>query len=92
MRLRVRFQYNETTGKVETFQVDAVTDGERAADHDRVHDQIAADLAGVVERDAGIDREPPAGPRGDRHHTPLTAPSPDTRHQRQALPPETISG
>lgn len=90
MRFRVRFEYNEETGEVEMFRVDALAEGARAADHDRVHDQVSAELAGVVERGAGIVEEPPSGPPGAG----LVPPAPATespRHQ-EVLPPEALGG
>ena len=55
MRYRVEFRYREDTGEVELLQVDAVEDGQRAADHDERHDRVAAELASVVEQYAVID-------------------------------------
>lgn len=91
MRFRVRFEYNQETGEVETFRIDALADGPRAADHDRVHDQVSTELAGVVERDAGIVEEPP-GRREAGPTPPLAAPSTESSSQREALPPEALGG
>lgn len=62
MRVRVRFSYDARTGQVTFFQVDDVTGASPEADHDDRHDQITAEVAGVIERRALIDEVAPGQP------------------------------
>jgi hypothetical protein len=89
MRFQVRFQYNEQTGEVELFEVDAAPEGGRSGDHDRVHDQVSAELAGLLEVDAEIveQRPGPLGTERTRHDS-----RSDSDQQPQTLPPEEMGG
>lgn len=55
MRVRVRFRYRADTGEVEVFQVDDVGGAPSGADHDRIHERAALDVARVVDRDPLIE-------------------------------------
>lgn len=90
MRLRVRFQYNEETGDVEVFQVDAVAEGQRTADHDSVHDRVSTELAAVVERSAQIVEQPPHAQAGTGFLP--ASPLPQTQQQTEqgTAPPEAL--
>lgn len=59
MRVRVQFRFRPGTGEVELFQVDDVDGGPRSPHHDQRHDEAAADVARVVERNARIDEVDP---------------------------------
>jgi hypothetical protein len=48
VKYRVRFRYDESSGEVQLFQVDAAETGERATDHDADHDRVATEVAEVV--------------------------------------------
>jgi hypothetical protein len=86
MRFRVRFAYNEQTGEVEMFRVEALTDGARAQDHDDVHDRVSGELADVVEPGAAVYEEqsrplPSTGPglqQQDEDRTRHETPSAET--------------
>lgn len=45
----VRLRINKRTGEIEFFQVDAERDGRSAAEHDRLHDELAAEIGGVLD-------------------------------------------
>lgn len=62
MRVRVRFRYNSETGEVETLLIEDIGGARPGADHDAVHDSIAADVARLVERDAVVDEVRGAAP------------------------------
>ena len=50
MRVRVRFRVNRETGRVEVFEVaDATVGAVASEEHDWDHEQIAHDVAGVLE-------------------------------------------
>lgn len=55
MRVKVQFRVNRVTGEVETFQVDHEGSRDSAADHDRKHEDIAAEIGRVLARFPGID-------------------------------------
>ncbi|MFF5290784.1 hypothetical protein [Paractinoplanes globisporus] len=59
MRVRVQFRFRTGTGEVEFFQVDDVDTGPRQPHHDQRHDEAAADVARVIERNARIDEVDP---------------------------------
>lgn len=82
MEVKLRFRFNKKSGQVEQFQVDDLG-GEYlpVEEHDRLHDQIAADLGRVLERHPRVSEIPPAvGPsQGRNQHA---TPSPDQDETR----------
>ena len=86
MRYRVQLRVREDTGEVELFRVDTVGADLRAEGHNAAHDQVTAEVAGVLETDAEIDEVyPVATPRPVAEHQPRR----ETAAERQPLPPET---
>ena len=68
MRYRVRFVFNEDTGEVELLQVDSVSQGERAPDHDAQHDRVTRQVAGLLESGAVFEEVFGAEATVVRHH------------------------
>ncbi|SDT45825.1 hypothetical protein [Actinoplanes derwentensis] len=81
MRFQVRFEYDEATGEVSVFQVDAVPESGRAGDHDRLHDQVSAELAGLLEVNAEVVEQEEPGIPGRRRGW-HTDPGETSREQR----------
>lgn len=50
MDVRVKFRFNKSTGQVEVFEIDDENSTLPAAEHNREHDRIAAEIGRVVER------------------------------------------
>jgi hypothetical protein len=63
MRVRVKLRFNKLTGEVEEFLVDD-QDLPRlpAAEHNRQHDRIAAEVGGVLERHPAVTEVLPGQP------------------------------
>ena len=72
MRYRVKFRYREDTGEVEAFRVETTEPGIQAPDHDAQHDRVAAEVAGVVERDAEIEEVQPTDVRREQSSRPAS--------------------
>jgi hypothetical protein len=78
MKLHVRFRFNQSTGEVETFQIDDQGQPLPEAEHDRRHDARSAEIGRVVERFPLV-REvlPGAAPLPDGAEQTPAAPQPD---------------
>jgi hypothetical protein len=65
--LKLRFRYNTLTGDVEVFEIEQES-GLPAAEHDREHDRVAAEIGRLLDRDPRVsevpgDLAPPVAPR-----------------------------
>jgi hypothetical protein len=83
MRVRVRFRYNAISGEVEFFEVDELGGERPLADHDTRHDRIAAELAGLIERDALITEALPGLVRDSPARQPVAEGEAGTERERR---------
>jgi hypothetical protein len=87
MKVNVRFRFNVLTGQVEEFVVDDIDSRLPAAEHEREHDRITHEVAGVIEQHARIvemrpgaePRAQPAPPVRNTEPSPEAEPSPTPR-------------
>ena len=56
MEIKVHFRFNKITGEIELFEVDDEGPMRLSeAEHNRLHDRIAAEVGNVVERNPRVD-------------------------------------
>ena len=62
MEVIVKFRFNKLTGEVEEFDVDDVASSLPAAEHNREHERIAAEIGRVLERNPRLVELDPNAP------------------------------
>jgi len=94
MEVKVKFRYNRATGQVEMFEIDDQNSMLPAAEHNREHERIAAEIGRVVERNPhvievlpGIGAVPASQPTRkpdaeDAHDTQEILPGDERREER----------
>lgn len=85
MKVRVKLRFNKLIGEVEEFMVDDEEQLLPAAEHNREHDRIAAEIGSVLEQHPRVHEVLPGAPAPAPEQAPVTpeAETPSRDRQRR---------